>query len=224
MALRTLAHLAPGNAQAVESAARLLTDRAWPVRWAAIDAVAWLAQGGDGPTVGRAFEVLTLRLEDVDWPVRMAAAVGLNNLLQFLKAISEEFESGCQLQVGQIDDVKDRMDLIPHPLCKLLQDPAKEVKQAALDLLHLLPLLGTTLAPQSLTALTLGLRRLVEDPAAQIQQRSDALRLLGGLAMPEPQLQSFLQSCLVKDQLQEAAGKAMEMLQERQKVVFSQHF
>lgn len=40
VALRTLAHVAaPGNAAAVQSAARLLTDRAWPVRWAAIDAV-----------------------------------------------------------------------------------------------------------------------------------------------------------------------------------------
>eukprot|EP00435_Cladocopium_sp_Y103_P034304 s1442_g8.t2 len=174
VALRTLAHLAvPGNAAAVQSAARLLTDRAWPVRWAAIDAVAWLAQGGSPSTVRGAVEVLAVRLEDVDWPVRMAAAIGLQNLLQFLVAISDEIKSDgpdSKLQVGKIDDVLDQMELLLDPLLKMLHDPAKEVKQAALDLLPLVceaPFEGCTNSIPSL-------QRLLEDVSLTEQLRNAA--------------------------------------------------
>lgn len=174
VALRTLAHVAaPGNAAAVQSAARLLTDRAWPVRWAAIDAVAWLAQGGSPSTVRVAVEVLAVRLEDVDWPVRMAAAIGLNNLLQFLVAISDEIKSDgpdSKLQVGKIDDVLDQMELLLDPLLKMLQDPAKEVKQAALDLLPLVceaPFEGSTNSIPSL-------QRILEDVSLPEQLRNAA--------------------------------------------------
>ncbi|CAL1127768.1 unnamed protein product [Cladocopium goreaui] len=174
VALRTLAHVAaPGNAAAVQSAARLLTDRAWPVRWAAIDAVAWLAQGGSPSTVRVAVEVLAVRLEDVDWPVRMAAAIGLNNLLQFLAAISDEIKSDgpdSKLQVGKIDDVLDQMELLLDPLLKMLQDPAKEVKQAALDLLPLVceaPFEGSTNSIPSL-------QRILEDVSLPEQLRNAA--------------------------------------------------
>lgn len=110
------------------------------MRWAAIDAVAWLAQGGTGATVARAFEMISVRLEDVDWPVRMAAAIGLRNLLHFLSAMSEEMRTDDleAHDVGSIEDVKNQLGLVLHPLLKLLRDPAKEMKLAALELLALL--------------------------------------------------------------------------------------
>ena len=139
VALRTLAHLAaPGDAMAMESAAQLLTDRAWPVRWAAVDAVVWLAQGGSRDTVSRAFHVISMRLEDVDWPVRMAAAIGLRNFIDFLSAVSREMDPDEleSQQVAGLEAVQPRLSSVVHPLLKLLRDP-KEAKVAALELLPL---------------------------------------------------------------------------------------
>lgn len=208
VALRTLAHVAtPGSALAVESAAKLLTDRAWPVRWAAIDAVAWLAQGGSRSTVSKAFEVLAVRLEDVDWPVRMAAAIALNNFLQFLTAISEMKSDGQQ--VGKLDDVMDQVDLVLHPLPKLLKDPAKEVKQAALELL---PLVCEGSCGVQITG---ALRHIVEEDVS-LHQRGMALRLLGRLGAGP--LQNFLQDVRSKadSELLQAAEDAIEMWHGRQ--------
>ncbi|CAE7401344.1 KIF13B [Symbiodinium sp. CCMP2456] len=142
VALRTLAHVAPcGDAACMEQASALLTDPAWPVRWASVDAVAWLAQGGSQATVQRALELLSWRLRDADWPVRRAAASGLHHLLQFVNALSEELEDqhGLEMDALQLPRPKDLQNSVEHmilqPCLRLLQDPMVQVRQAALDLL-----------------------------------------------------------------------------------------
>ncbi|CAE7773200.1 KIF13B [Symbiodinium necroappetens] len=143
VALRTLAHVAPcGDAACMEQASALLTDPAWPVRWASVDAVAWLAQGGSQATVQRALELLSWRLQDADWPVRRAAASGLHHLLQFVKALSEELEDQHglvkmdELQLPRPKDLHNSVEhMVLQPCLRLLQDPMVQVRQAALDLL-----------------------------------------------------------------------------------------
>lgn len=191
--LRTLAHVSsPGNASAVESAATLLVDKAWPVRWAAIDAVAWLAQGGSCRTVVRAIEVLTVRLEDVDWPVRMAAAIGLSNLVQFLAAISEiEADSPRNMrEVGKIEDVKDQIHLLLNPVSKLLEDPSKEVKQEALKLL---PLVCEN--NQVIPAVTRALCRIAES-SSPLDLRCEAIALLHHFGAGEQTLQQIREKAI----------------------------
>lgn len=192
--LRTLAHVSsPGNASAVESAATLLVDKAWPVRWAAIDAVAWLAQGGSCSTVVRAIEVLTVRLEDVDWPVRMAAAIGLSNLVQFLAAISKEIEADSppnMQEVGKIEDVRDQIHLLLNPVSKLLKDPSKEVKQEALKLL---PLVCEN--NQATPAVTRALCRIAED-SLPLDLRCEAIALLHHFGAGEQTLQQIRQKAI----------------------------
>ena len=126
----------------MEQASALLTDPAWPVRWASVDAVAWLAQGGSQATVQRALELLSWRLQDADWPVRRAAASGLHNLLQFVKALSEELEDQHglvkmdELQLPRPKDLHNSVEhMVLQPCLRLLQDPMVQVRQAALDLL-----------------------------------------------------------------------------------------
>ena len=192
--LRTLAHVSsPGNASAVESAATLLVDKAWPVRWAAIDAVAWLAQGGSCSTVVRAIEVLTVRLEDVDWPVRMAAAIGLSNLVQFLAAISKEIEADSppnMQEVGKIEDVRDQIHLLLNPVSKLLEDPSKEVKQEALKLL---PLVCEN--NQATPAVTRALCRIAED-SLPLDLRCEAIALLHHFGAGEQTLQQIREKAI----------------------------
>ena len=147
VALRTLAHVAPcGDAATacMEQASALLTDHAWPVRWASVDAVAWLAQGGSHATVQKALELLSKRLQDADWPVRRAAASGLRNLLQFVTAFPEELQQDQQdglvemeeLQLPRPKDLQNSVEqTVLQPCLRLLQDPMIQVRQAALDLL-----------------------------------------------------------------------------------------
>jgi len=77
LAVRTFAYVAgPGDPEALERVAERLRDRAWPVRWAAVDALVHAA--GDGSEArAMASELLALRVEDKDWPVRRAAAGAL---------------------------------------------------------------------------------------------------------------------------------------------------
>eukprot|EP00931_Biecheleriopsis_adriatica_P079145 TRINITY_DN52558_c0_g1_i1.p1 TRINITY_DN52558_c0_g1~~TRINITY_DN52558_c0_g1_i1.p1 ORF type:complete len:277 (-),score=74.04 TRINITY_DN52558_c0_g1_i1:49-756(-) len=134
--LRTLAHVAsPGDAEAWSHAALLLQDPAWPVRWAAVDAVAWLAQGGDADTVASAASALVQRLEDRDWPVRRAAAAGLGNLLLFLDS-TEESLPDCGLP--KLETLEEVMEVAILLVLRLLSDAAEAVRRAAIDLLPLL--------------------------------------------------------------------------------------
>ncbi|CAE8685325.1 unnamed protein product, partial [Polarella glacialis] len=118
-------------------AAALLADPAWPVRWAAVDAVAWLAQGGSHRVVLRAAAALAERLEDRDWPVRRAAAIGLGNLLGFLEA-SEADEDVARLALPTFDAVEEVAEAAIRRTLRLLCDAVEEVRLAATDLLPLL--------------------------------------------------------------------------------------
>ena len=180
VALRTLAHVAPcGNAVAMEQAAVLLTDRAWPVRWAAVGAVAWLAQGGSRETVSRALEVLSHRLYDADWPVRRAAATGLCNLLQFVAALSEELKRDgvMNTMLPSPEDIRDSMELVLQSALNLTCDPMLQARQAALDLLPWLCKRGHTDVIHALCCIV----RTEQVPHLQCA----AVRLLGQLASPE---------------------------------------
>eukprot|EP00933_Yihiella_yeosuensis_P059946 TRINITY_DN6176_c0_g1_i1.p1 TRINITY_DN6176_c0_g1~~TRINITY_DN6176_c0_g1_i1.p1 ORF type:complete len:343 (-),score=86.39 TRINITY_DN6176_c0_g1_i1:90-1118(-) len=143
VALRTLAHVAqPGDQKAIVQAIVMLCDIAWPVRWAAVDAVAWLTQGGQEVVVVQAVNALTERLEDKDWPVRRAAARGLNNLVCFLDAAAsmandseDDFEGFALPTFGDIQDV---CETAVQPTTSLLFDAEEEVRVAAAELLPLL--------------------------------------------------------------------------------------
>ena len=148
LALRTVAHLARPGEEAL-AAPRLLDD-AWPVRWAAVDCVAWLGQASEA--LPRAAKLLSERLEDVDWPVRLAAARALQRLLAFA------VDGGVPLE----------LEAAKSSLLKLLSDRL-EVRWAAVELLDLLK--GP---PEAAKAL----RSLVEDPLAPRPLRSRALQLL----------------------------------------------
>lgn len=110
MALGVLAQTATPS-KALVQVAELLEDAAWPVRWAALDAVALLGRGheqGDELT-----HLVAIRLRDCDWPVRLAAIRCLEEL--------------ASSQPGLSDSLVDSMT---SSIAALLQDPEPHVRSA----------------------------------------------------------------------------------------------
>eukprot|EP00747_Dinoflagellata_sp_TGD_P178786 gnl/TRDRNA2_/TRDRNA2_28401_c0_seq1.p1 gnl/TRDRNA2_/TRDRNA2_28401_c0~~gnl/TRDRNA2_/TRDRNA2_28401_c0_seq1.p1 ORF type:complete len:293 (-),score=44.19 gnl/TRDRNA2_/TRDRNA2_28401_c0_seq1:54-932(-) len=127
VAVRTFAHLSrPGDRDACDKVSGLLQDRVWPVRWAAVDAIAELATDSCQSAGAVA---LCARLQDRDWPIRRAAA----------GALAKVSPRGDQAVVAAVS--------------MLLQDCNEMVRCGAVDALALLASRGHTDIVHSIAAI-----------------------------------------------------------------------